>query len=294
MAKEPKEKKSKVKKVKDKAPKEKKEKKGKKTATAADVAVAEAADEGGGGGKKKLVIIGVLLLLILGGGAGSAYFLVYLPMQEEAASMEDASNVVEAQLEVQVPKPRGYFGYLSHNAAGNNQLFIDGVDIIYANETLLIEEMGLTEDQLSAGYYISNPQAATRIIYVDASTIYNIISRETGEYIQVAWSQFVEHLSTSAILFEFTSSDNTLRNVTEFPVKNFVLPEIEEPEVEILEEETGTDEPEVPVDENTETPSDETTAPTDGTETPEDGATAPEDSTSDAETQNTPTAGITT
>ncbi len=215
-----KEKKSKVKKVKEK-PEKTKEKKGKKGKEDAEE------EEGGGGGKKKLILIVVLLLLILGGGAGSAYFLVYLPMTQ-AQVTEEVSTTLEAVVQPEEVKPSGYYGYLSYNPNGNNQLFIDGVDLIFANETALVEKMGLSEDNMSSGYYISNPQAATRLIYVDQGTIFTIISKETGEDTEVNWSGFVEHLGSSSILFEFTSYNNILLTVTEFPVNNFKLPAVED------------------------------------------------------------------
>lgn len=265
----PKEKKSKVKKTKEKGAKTK-EKKGKKGEGDGE--------EGGGGGKKKIIIL-VLLLLILGGGGGTAYFLVYLPMVE-AQEVQEESSDLEPILPIGPIAPSGYYGYLSYDPTGNNQLFIDSVDIIKQGEVFLIEEMGLTEEQLEDGYYISNPQSATRLIYVDQGTLFNIISRETGEYETVTWNKFISHLSNSSILFEIESNNNILTYVKEFSAKNVQvsvndsdLPaaqEVEPAEEVIEEEETDvveeTDISESVTEETEEDPTQEPENPTDTVE----------------------------
>lgn len=251
MAKEKKEKKSKVKKVKEKAdkPKGKKGKKGE---------APEEEEGGGGGGKKKLIIIGVLLLLILVGGLGSAYFLVYLPMTQNAEGTEE--ETLEAVVQVGPASPTGYYGYLSYNADATNQLFIDDVYVIKGNETQLVEEWELTEEQMKHGYYISNPVIGNRDIYVSQATIFNIISKETGENEVVTWNDFIDHLSNGTILCEFESFDNILTVVTEFPVNDYVVPDMPAPEIQ--PEEGATAEEGAPTEEGATTG--EETAPVEG------------------------------
>lgn len=210
MAKEKKEKKPKAEKG------EKKEKKGKKGAEGGD------GEEAPAGGKKKLVMILAVLVLLLGGGGAAAYFMVYLPSLEEVTEDAVVEETTTPLVSMDSIKPSGYFGYLSYNGEGKNALLIDSVDLIRADETLLMEKMGLTEDQMTSGYYISNPQPATRYIYVDQVTEFQIISRETGNLEEATWSEFLVHLGSSAILFEIESYNNILLSVIEFPVNESI------------------------------------------------------------------------
>lgn len=205
MAKEKKEKKEKAEKG------DKKEKKAKKGAEGGE------GEEAPAGGKKKLVMILAVLVLLLGGGGAAAYFMVYLPSLEEVTEEAVEEETTTPLVSMDSIKPSGYFGYLSYNGEGKNALLIDSVDLIRADETLLMEKMGLTEDQMTSGYYISNPQPATRYIYVDQLTEFKLLS-ETNELVEATWSEFLAHLGSSAILFEIESYNNILISVNEFPV----------------------------------------------------------------------------
>lgn len=227
----PKEKKSKVKKVK------KKESKGDKPDTKGKKGKKGKGDDeedegGGGGGKKKLIILIVILLVLLAAGGAAAYFLVLKPVQDaEAALLEEAENS-EVVTEDMLINKNGFFGYLSHNGVGTNEYLIDSVDMIYATDYAIIESLSITEDQMALGYYISNPQTATRLIYSDGNTIYTIISPETGEYKDVSHSDFLAYLSTGAVLFQIESTNNTLTSVREFDLSQRAAPVLPEASTE--------------------------------------------------------------